>query len=357
MDPVLNVFSQDAFSVLELSKAIDLVPIKWGRIGELNLFPEQGVPTTSVMVEFRNNQLYMLPTRPRGAPSSVGGVGRRYAKSFNIPHIPHEDVVAAGEIQNVRGFGVPVRMESVMDVVNRKLLTMANKHDITLEHLRAGALQGIIYDNDNSTVLLNLFTEFSVTAPVIFFNFAGPPTDLQMVQNCNKVKRWMEDHLMGDTFSYIHCLATPTFMDNLLANPTVLEAYKLYTNLANAAAAVNPLRDDVRRRFVWQDIVWEEYRAYAGVEAADGTSTTVNFIADGDARFFPMGTNFTFATYFGPPTFLEGANLPGMKRYAKQAPEKFNRWIDIYTESNPLPLCLKPLCLIRGNSGAGSTNI
>jgi hypothetical protein len=353
MEAVLNIFNQDAFSTLELSKAIDLVPIKWGRIGELDVFPEQGVETTSVMVEYRNNQLNLLPTRPRGAPSTLGGVGRRYVKSFVIPHIPHEDVVRADEIQNVRAFGLPVQLETVQNVVNRKLLTMANKHDITLEHLRAGALSGIIYDADNATVLLNLFTEFGITPPVMYFNFGGPPTDEQMISNCNHIKRWMQDHLMGDTFDHVHALCSPTFFEKLISNPTVLEAYKLFT----ALQAVNPLRDDVRRRFVWQDIVWEEYRAYAGYEGPDGTTTTTNFIPDGDARFFPVGTTFSFATYFAPPTFLEGANLPGMKRYAKQAPEKFNRWIDLYTESNPLPLCMKPALLVRGNVGAGASNI
>jgi hypothetical protein len=349
MDPVLNIFTQDAFSALELSKAIDLVPIKWGRLGELNVFPEQGVPTTSVEIEYRNNQLYMLPTRPRGSPSSVGGVGRRYAKPFAIPHIPHEDVVKVGEIQDVRAFGT-VNLENVMDVVNRKLLTMANKHDITLEHMRAGMLQGKLLDNDG-TILINTFTEFAVTEPLVSFDWAGGTIDI--VHACNQVKRWMEDHLLGDTFDHVHAFCSPTFFDTMLTNATVKEAYKLFT----ALQAVNPLRDDVRKRFVFQDIVWEEYRASAGYEAADGTITTTSFIPAGDCRFVPMGTQFTFNTFFGPGTFLETANMPGIKRFAKQAPEKFGRWIDIYTESNPLPFCAKPLVLIRGNKDTAGTNI
>jgi hypothetical protein len=349
MDPVLNIFGQDAFSAMELSKAIDLIPIKWGRLGELNLFPEQGVPTTSVMIEYRNNQLYMLPTKPRGAPSSVGGVGRRYAKPFLIPHIPHEDTVKVGEIQDVRAFGT-ASLENVMDVVNRKLLTMANKHDITLEHMRAGVTQGKLLDNDG-TVLINLFTEFGVTEPLVSFDWAGNSIDI--INACNRVKRWMEDNLMGDTFDHVHAFCSPTFFDAMLTNATVKEAYKLFTQLQ----AINPLRDDTRKRFVFQDIVWEEYRASAGYEAADGTVTTAAFIPAGDCRFVPMGTQFTFQTYFAPGSFLEAANTPGLKRYAKQAPEKFGRWIDIYTESNPLPFCTKPKVLIRGNRDTAGTNI
>ena len=351
MDPILNVFTQDAFSASELSRSIDLVPIKWGRLGQLNVFPDKGVPTTSVVIEFRNNQLYMLPTRPRGGPSSVGGVGRRSAKSFMIPHIPHEDVVKGDEIQNVRAFGQAAQLETVMDVVNRKLITMANKHDITLEHMRAGMMQGKLLDNDG-TVLLNVFTEFGVTEPLVSFDWAGGSLDI--VHQCNQVKRWIEDNLMGDTFDHVHAFCSPSFFDAMLTNATVKEAYKLFT----ALQAVNPLRDDVRKQFVFQDIVWEEYRASAGYEAADGSVTTAAFVAAGDCRFVPIGTNFTFDTYHAPPTFLDQANLaPGLKRYAKQAPEKFGRWIDIFTESNPLPFCAKPKLLIRGNKDTAGTNI
>lgn len=349
METILDVFNQDAFSVTELSRAIDLVPIKWGRLGALGLFPERGATTTSIAVEFRNNRLTMLPIRPRGAAGTAGEVGRRFAKTFAIPHIPHEDRITADDVQNIRAFGT-MRLESVQDAVNQKLLTMANKHDITLEHLRAGMIQGKLLDYDG-TILLNLFTEFGVTEPVVYFDWAGDTYNI--VQQCNKVKRWMEDHLMGDVSSGIRALCGPGFWDDFITNGTVLESYKLFTQLQ----AVNPLRDDVRAGFRFQDIVWEEYRAYASYENADGTFTSAAFVPDGECRFVPMGTQQTFSTHFGPPTFLEAVNAPGLKRYAKQAPEKHNRWIDIYTESNPLPMCDKPAVLIRGYKGTGATNI
>lgn len=349
---VLDIFNSDAFSVTELSKAIDLVPIKWGRLGELGIFPERGIPTTSVMVEYRNNKLTLLPTRPRGAPGTRGEVGRRYVKTFTIPHIPHDDVVQADEIQNVRQFG-SMQLESVMDVVNRKLLTMRNKHDITLEHMRAGMMQGKLLDFDG-TILLNLFTEFGITEPVIYFNFDGPPLDADMITACDKVRAWMEDHLLGDISTGIRCMCSPTFWRKFLANPTVLKSYQLYQA---QIAGPNPLSQDVRRGFVWQDITWEQYRAYASYENADGTFTSGPFIPDGECRFVPEGTVQTFSTYFGPPNFLETVNQPGLKYFAKAVPDKAGRWVDLFTQSNPLPLCEKPAVLIRGVAGAGASNI
>jgi hypothetical protein len=351
---VLDIFNSDAFSVTELSKSIDLVPIKWGRLGELDIFPEKGIPTTTVLVEYRNNRLTILPTKPRGAPGSVGEVGRRYAKTFSIPHIPHDDTVQADEIQNVRAFGGPPRLESVMDVVNRKFLTMRNKHDITLEHMRAGMMQGKLIDFDG-TVLLNLFTEFGVTEPTIAFNFDTPPTDQAMVTACDKVKAWMEDNLLGDVSTGIRVMCSPTFWRYFISNPTVLKSYQLYQ--AMVANSPNPLRDDVRRGFVWQDMVWEQYRAKGSYENADGTFTSAPFIPDGECRFVPEGTMNTFSTYFGPPTFMEAINEPGLRYFAKAVPERGNRWIDLFSQSNPLPLCEKPLVLIRGYATGGATNI
>jgi hypothetical protein len=356
MEPnaILDIFNSNAFSVTELSMAMDLIPVQWGRLGELNVFPEESVMTTSVAIEYRNNQLYLLPARPRGGPASVGGVGRRGALPFNLLHLPHEDAVTADEIQNVRGFGLPVQMETAMNVVNRKLLTMRNKHDITLEHLRAGAMQGIIYDSDGTTVLLNLFTAFGVSQPNVYFDWAG--NSYNIVHLCNQVKRWVQDKLMGDTLDHIRAFCAPDFFDAMLNNPTVLKAYQLYTARVEGG---NPISDDytmtrANRAFPFGGIIWEEYRAYAGLEAADGTVTTQQFLPNGTCRFVPMGTKFSMKTFFGPGTFLETVNTAGLKFYAKMAPEKYGRRWDIYSESNPLPICTKPALLIQGNAATGA---
>ena len=54
------------------------------------------------------------------------------------------------EVQGIRAFGSETEMESVAGVMARHLETMRNKHAITLEHLRMGALKGVILDADGS---------------------------------------------------------------------------------------------------------------------------------------------------------------------------------------------------------------
>ena len=55
--PALDIFSSSAFSMVALTDAINKMPFVPGRIGQLGLFREQGVSTTSVMIEEREGSL------------------------------------------------------------------------------------------------------------------------------------------------------------------------------------------------------------------------------------------------------------------------------------------------------------
>ncbi len=72
---------------------------------------------------------------------------------------------------------------------------MRNKHAITLEHLRMGALKGIILDADGSE-LLNLYNEFEITPKVVNFALGTATTDVK--RKCLEVLRhivvniWLE---------------------------------------------------------------------------------------------------------------------------------------------------------------------
>lgn len=345
MDNILDIFRSDAFGVSALTESINLVPNKFGLLGALNIFPEKGVTTTTVTIEFKNNELNILPFKQRGEPASQGIVGKRSARQYAIPHIPHEDIVTAAEVQNIRAFGSSDQLAGVQDVVNDKLLTAANKHYITLEHIRACMLRGLQVDADG-TQTLSLFTDFGVAEILSSFDLTNNAAPV--IAYANAVKRQMEDELMGDSMTMIVALCSPEFWDLFIVHPLVRDAYKYWNEVGNK----NPLRDDVRDGFVWQGILWREYRGYGRYRNADGTYTQRRFIPANDVRFVPMGTTQTFGTYFAPGNFMEAVNTVGKKLYAKAVPERMDRWVDLYTESNPLAFCNKPRVLIRGTSAA-----
>ncbi len=332
--PVINPFETDAFSMAALTAAINKLPNRYGRLEQMNLMPAEGVRTRTILIEELNGVLNLLPTRPLGAPASLGAAGKRKVRSFVIPHIPHEDVVLPEEVQGLRAFGSETELGALAALVAQKLQNMRNKHAITLEHLRMGALKGVILDADGS-VLYDLYSEFGITPKVV--NFALTTASTEVLLKCLEVKRHIEDNLRGEFMSGIHCLCSPGFYDALTTHAKVKEAFMYFQRSQQ-------LGNDYRTGFTFGGITFEEYRG----EATDAAGNVRKFIADDEAHFFPLGTASTFRTYFAPADFNETANTLGLPLYAKQEPRKFGRGTDLHSQSNPLPLVLRPEVLVRG---------
>ena len=326
-----NPFHNPAFSVSALTAAINLLPNQYGRLDELNLFPIKPVRTRQVTVEERNGVLSLLPTQPVGSPGFVGQRGKRALRAFNVPHIPHEDVVLPEEVVGVRAFGTETDLETIAGVMADHLQTMRNKHAITLEHLRMGALKGVILDADGSE-LANLFEIFKIQPQT--FDFQLSNQDIDPRKKCLDLKRYMSKSLKGERMSGIHVLVSPEFFDALTGHKLVKEAYARWQEGA-------ALRDDMRTDFRLAGVRFEEYTG----EASDPEGTSRRFIAEGEAHAFPLGTLDTFATYVAPADFNETVNTLGQLLYSKQAPRKFDRGTDLHTQSNPLPMCHRPALL------------
>ena len=328
-----NVFENPAFSMSSLTAAINILPNNYGLMESMGLFPPKPVRFRSVAVEEKNGILTLLPTMPVGSPGTVGVRGKRKLRSFAIPHIPHDDVVLPEEVQGIRAFGSETEVQTVASVMAEHLQTMRNKHAITLEHLRIGALKGIILDADGSEIY-NLFDQFEITQKVINFQLTTPAT--KVMEKCLELKRYLGKNLKGERMTGVHCLVSSDFFDKFTGHDEVKEAYQRWQDgLA--------LRSDMRSGFTFAGITFEEY---AG-EASDGDGNVRAFIEDGEGHAFPLGTVDTFATYFAPADFNETANTLGQPLYAKQEPRKFDRGTDIHTLSNPLPMCHRPAVLVK----------
>ncbi len=186
-----NPFTNSAFSMTALTNAINILPINYGRVENLNLFPSRSVRFRHITIEEHNGVLSLLPTQVPGAPATVGKRGKRKIRTFTIPHIPHDDVVLPEEVQGIRAFGSESELKALADVITDHLQMMRNKHAITLEHLRMGALKGIILDADGSE-LLNLYNEFEITPKVVNFALGTATTDVK--RKCLEVLRHVEDN-------------------------------------------------------------------------------------------------------------------------------------------------------------------
>lgn len=334
---MLNPFTSDAFSMAALTAAINKIPNNYGRVEQLGLMPAQGVRTRTIIIEEMGGVLNLLPTRPVGAPGTVGVQGKRKVRSFVIPHIPHDDTVLPEEVQGIRAFGSETETDALANLMAQKLQNMRNKHAITLEYLRMGALKGIILDADGST-LYDLYDEFDIVAKTVDFALSNAATEVLL--KVLEVKRHIEDNLKGEFMTGIVCLCSAGFFDAFTTHAKVKEAYLYYQRNQQ-------LGNDYRTGFTFGGVTFEEYRG----QATDGEGTVRKFIADNEAHFLPLGTANTFRTYFAPADFNETANTLGLPLYAKQAPRKFDRGTELHTQSNPLPICLRPEVLVKATKG------
>jgi hypothetical protein len=258
--PALDIFSGSAFSMVALTDAINKMPYVPGRIGQLGLFREQGVSTTSVMIEEREGSLNLVETTARGAPAIQNTTNKRKARSLVVPHIALEDTILADEVQNVRAFGSESMLEGVQAVVNQRMSEMATKMDATLEHLRIGAIKGQILDADGSAVIYDLFTEFGVTqhTEIDFDLDNASPAPGAVKKKCHDIRRKVEDELGAQPYDHVHAICGADFFDDLITHSEVAKAYDRYLDGAFLR------QGQARGSFEYSGIVFEESAAGSG---------------------------------------------------------------------------------------------
>jgi len=326
-----DIFTNPAFGLTQMTKAINKAPFVPGRIRDLGLFAEQGVNTTSVLIEEQSGQLGLIPSQSRLGPAAVNLPTKRKVRPFAAVHLPLEDSVMSETIQGIRAFGEESALTPVATVINQRLTTMRNKHELTLEYHRLGAIKGIILDADGTTVISNLFTVFGLSQTSIPMALTTSTTEV--IVKTSAIRRAVDNALGGTPYARIHAFVGSNFFDKLVTLPSTKDAFKFQQS--------QMLRTDLGATgnlFEIGGITFEEM------------SRTLNgqpLIAVDEGYAFPIGAPDLFLTYFAPGTFLETANTIGLPFYAKQEAMKYNRGVEIYTESNPLNLCTRPESLIK----------
>jgi hypothetical protein len=339
MPALLNPFSADGYSLAEMTKAISLVPNQYGRVRELGLFGTEPLAQRNALVESIEGELRLLPTRAVGAPATMGSSDKPKVRSFVVPHIPHNDVLLPEEIQGIRGFGMQSGEDPMAAVLARKLTRMRAKHGQTLEYMRVNALRGITKDGSGDTIY-DWHSEFGTSQTSVDFVLGTGTTKVN--NKVTAVARHIEENLKGESMRGIYALVSPEFFDKLISHDAVKDAY-IYATSNNAA---NPLRDDMRRGFTFGAITFEEYAGSVTL----ATGSTERLIPANEGIAFPLGTMDTFTTYFAPANLMEAVGTYGQELYAYQIERPDGTGIDLYSQSNPLPIVKRPALCVRLHS-------
>lgn len=327
--PALDIFENDAFSVVNLTKAINETPHVPSRIGELGLFSEEGITTTSVMIEKQGNALSLVAASPRGGIAVPVKGDKRTAIPFATVHLPERATIGADEVQNVRAFGSEGELETVQNVVNKRLAKMRRNLDATIEYHRMGAIKGQVLDADGSSVLLDIFTAFGVAQQTKSLVLGTTTTKVR--QKIVEAKRLVEAELGGLMYRGMRALCSPGFFDSFVGHDSVVAAYDRWMDGEFH-------RQDVRAGFYHGGVFWEEYRGSVG---------GVSFIADGEAYLVPEGVPDLFVTHFAPADYMETVNTQGLPYYAKQESLRMDKGVEMEAQSNPLSLCTRPRTVIK----------
>lgn len=334
--PTLDVFKTDAFGLVAMTDAINKLPHKPMRLGELGLFPEKGIAETKVSIEERNGQLSLIQSKPRGGTADTMGSSKRTMRAVTVPHFPLESTINADEVQGIRAFGSENAAQVIQEVVNERLGEMKASHEVTLERMRAGAVQGLILDADGST-LLNLFTAFGVAqqTAILTPNDAADGGDALRAEIV-AIQRLIEAELGAAVITDFRGFCGAGFFDDLRSDLGVVQTLRYADPQSLLGQQANA------RSFKYAGVQWEEYRGSTG-----GTP----FFADGEAFVVPVVEGL-FKTYNAPADFVETVNTLGLPIYAKTAVDpEFQRWVKIHTQSNQLPLCLRPRAVVKVTIG------
>lgn len=346
---VLDVFNSDAFGLVEMVDALEKMPYSPGLISSLGIFEAESVNNKTIVIEERDGELSVLPYKERGDHPTLIGGNLATARPILIPHVPAEGNIYPASLAGVREFGTDDTMVNVESVRDRELAKHARHFDVTEEWHRLCAVRGVLLQNDGTTTVQDIFTFFGVTAVAAIDFDLALATTAAFEGDINTVHRTIAQELTIAPWEtgIVGAVCGDTFYDELTARTDVRAAIQEdQANRARAgsADAMSWLREShAYRQFLYGDILWMNYRG--------NNSLINNWIAAGNAHFFPIGVPGLFRTWYAPSErYLDTVNTLGRPRFTRATVMPDNTAINIYSEMNDLQLCMQPRVLLTGTN-------
>ena len=317
----------EIFDIRTLTAAINDAVFQPRRLGEMGLFQEEGIQTTTMLVERQGNSLALVPATERGAPGKSVDGDYRKGVTFSAVHLNTTAAVLADEVQNVRDFGSQEGLQGAQAVVNTRLAKMARHIEVTHEFHRIGAVKGLVLDSDAST-LYDLFSAFDMTQQT--HNMKLGTTTTKVKKEALTAIELVESALDGVVFTGLTALCGSAFWADLISHDSVEEAYKFQQS--------QKLREDGRESFDFGGVSWERYRGGIG-----GTP----FVAADEAYLVPTGVDDMFLTRFSPADYTDAVNTIGLPLYSSAHDLPHNKGWELEAQSNPIHLNTRPSAVIK----------
>jgi hypothetical protein len=214
---------------------------------------------------------------------------------------------------------------------------------LTMEHFYLGAIDGVVYDGDNSTVLWDYFSWFGVARPTaISIAFSTEPAtgSTQIYQAATTLRRNMTQALNGMVLGGAKpvVLCGDQYYDKLVMSKEIAAA-----RAAGAFSSPNALDiiapNLVYASFTYAGVTWVNYR---------GSDDSIVSVPTNEGRAFMLGVPGLFQTYFAPCDTFETVSSVGLPYFLLQRPERQTSSRRVFElQTNPLVAVMRPRSLFR----------
>jgi hypothetical protein len=333
----MNIFTQDAFSALSMSAAIQDVETVPGFLGGLGLFTPTPIRTEDFFVEKRGQTLNVIPVTERGSPKPRRGVDRRNVRNFKTVRLAESDRLMASDLQGIRAFGSETELEAVQTEIARRQLTLDTDLSLTKERHMLSAINGILLDADDSAIY-DYYDEFGVVQ--------GGEIDFTWSSKTG-VKSFIAQNVTRPIIRALGGRATPGMEIVALCGDEFFDALQ-----ENAEYRATYLQTEAARTLL-QDNVFEEIRAWGvrwiNYRGTDDNSTVA--VGTDKCKIFPRGVPNVFQAVYSPAEGFDFVNTMGQERYSMIVPDPTvaNEYADLWVASYVLYICTTPTALLQGN--------
>ena len=368
---MIDIFNDDAFSAVSMTKAINIMPYYPTMLGMMNLFNDRtdgvgdstarfaatmanGIDTDTAIVYRKDGQLMLLPTEARGTMPTYNQPDPVGARSFKVPYIPKNDGLFWDAIIGKRIYGQPNNMgiggssqETVAMAIDRTLEKIWKEHLLTWEWHRLGAIKGVILDADGQQVVYDLFREFQIEGNGAGNGFIAKQVTYtaDLGATCEEIVAHIGDAMGSTLAGPIKCLVGSDFFTKVSSDPTINTQFERW-------------RDGEHLRTSYQNQTYQsmmppgwvykgvEFCRYRGSLTDQTTGVKQPYIANNKGHAFPTQTD-RFCRFNAPGTVRDAVATNGLPIYVEREPKRFNQGIDFHTQSNPLMMCAQPEILVE----------
>lgn len=341
------------YTDVELTAAINQLPTPFGQMTAEGFFPAEPLTSPYVEVNIENGVLTALPVTNDG-PATIARHGRGDGRIFKVPAIKHLDDVKATDIRGMLALADRSRSpETLANLMNKRLMILRRKFNLTWELMRTTAIKGVITDGAG-VVIYDLFAAFEIAPKTVYFDLDNAASDIQ--GQANLVFELITQDLSDEVMTGVEARVSSQFFSKLIGHPKLTQFYLQAEQAVQLANVVRGEDGGYRpRSFAFGGILFKEMSAV--VPMWGGTSQRM--IAQGKGHAYPAGTLDTHVTYIAPPEDIsvlngEAADI-GDAIHITTEPMKHKAGVEMQGQMNALTMWRRPKLLVQLDAGPGTS--